>query len=301
MTLIAHWPLAGAPGDSEDGQAAPDIAAGGSGAHDGIFEVSASEPLKPWGSGNTHLFCNELSSGYVHTFSNLADLRGLQGTMTVACWRKKYQSATGTDYGYLASCGGGDETQAANYQWQFRSRINGALELFWENGLGVDVLTASITGLLPNNGGWHHVAAVRYQISPGFYGVKYFVDGVLADTQDNGGGGFPGPDGGSASVFYIGRNTNAQPPGNTDYGVDSVRVYDTDESANISSIYASEIVDHEPVPRVSPIESGAIAGTLGSVRQVSPGLYGVPAEVALQVFQGERSGRENAGFSSARV
>lgn len=301
MTLIAHWPLTGNPGDAEDGQPAYDIAGGGSGYHDGIYEVSTSEILGPWGVGGRHLNCNQLLSGYVHSFANLSDFIALKGEMTVCCWRRKHQGATSTEQGRMVCCGGAGETSDTNYQWQFETRANGALSLFWEYGAGSDVIPISATGILSNNGGWYHVAAVRYLITPGFFGVRYYVNGVLVDTQDNGGSGYPPPDGGSSSSLFIGRNTGGDPPAGTGFGIDSVRVYDTDESSNIATIYAAELPDHQQIAFGQSAAMITVGAELGEAVDVSLVREAHSGELGLQVLQGERSGRENAGFSTVRV
>jgi len=240
MTFLAHWKIEEGRGAGPNGQTAYDSAAGGSGDHNGVYKLDTgySGVLASPGVGGVHLQpVNLFDHGYIYNFNNIADLR-LTGVMTLMFWFRKPEGYAVVNGCVIADCGGNAETQAANRLWMVDTRDGRLIRMLWENGAGVDVSVIS-TAIMPVRGRFVHVAVVRYEISPGFYGVRFYIDGSLADTQDNGGPGYAGPDGGSSSILYIGRYENGQPA--RVYCVDSVRVYDSDEGASVAGIYAAEL------------------------------------------------------------
>ena len=86
-----------------------------------------------------------------------------------------------------------------------------------------------------NDGNWHHVLAVNDGTN-----LKIYIDGVLEDTNVGGGGTI---DNGSATDFYIGRREGL----NNLYkafwngSIDEVAVWNSDQSANASTIYNSGV------------------------------------------------------------
>jgi len=301
MAFLAHWKIGGAPGDAMNGQAAVDSAAGGSGAHDGTYVLNAlgGSLLKGFGTDEgLHLQASSYwNYGYIHNMANVADLR-LQGLMTVAAWFRKLDNYAVESGLYLANCGGSAGTQAENRQWTLEARAGGGLRMLWENGVGVNVDVQSISGILPVRTRWVHVAAVRYEVTPGFYGVRFYVDGVLADTQDNTGSGWAPPDGGGSSPVYIGRWAGGQPA--RGFAVDSVRLYDSDEGANLAAIVAAEAPAFQPVGQdVSPsLRLDGQGSQIVGGRDLDPSLTltGQGHHLGRMVYTGERSGRPNAGF-----
>lgn len=244
MTLLAHWKI-------DDGRditapAAVDSAAGGSGAHDGSYSFSSYDKLYPFGVGSVHMFV--ANNGYISSIANPADLR-LIGSLTLLLW-----VAPDEYYGWVAggtrkliSCSATDNaTEATNNPFNLYTQIANPRQVIfhWQHTASNTDIYVTSAVILPI-AGWCHLAVVRYEISSGFFGVKFYVDGVLADTQDNGGPGYAAPTGGGSALPYIGRD-NAGISG-TDFMYDSVRIYDTEESdANILAVYNAEKLDVFP-------------------------------------------------------
>ena len=237
MTFLAHWKIGGSPGSGLDGQPAIDSAAGGLGAHNGVYRVTTEESIT-----STHGYDEYQSlrgsgsgtDGIIDTIANVSDLQ-LTGTYTVMFW---FMPRNVLDNGmYVYSVGASGESLETNFLVHIEARSNGSIRVFWEYDAGTDVNVYSVTELISVIR-WHHVAVVRYPISSN-YGVKFYIDGVLADTQNNGGAGYPAAADGSSTAAYIGRTATDSTAVNY-YNLDSIRVYDTDESANVASVYATE-------------------------------------------------------------
>jgi len=161
----------------------------------------------------------------------------LTGTYSVMFWFMPRNIINNSMY--VFNVGGSGETQALNHLIFIEVRLNGAIRVFWEYGSGTNVDIYSTANLI-NAMRFHHVAVIRYPIAAN-YGVKFYIDGVLADTKDNGGTGYTAADGGTSALGYIGRTAEDTTAANY-YNVDSVRVYDTDESANVAAVHALESV-----------------------------------------------------------
>jgi len=233
MVLLAHWPL-----DDGDYRPAPptarDVAAGGSGSHAGTY-TWGSGGLRPTGVGGHHF---ESDDSYIDSIGNPSDLI-LLGSVTAVSWLwcDDYYHFGYENRNVVSCVAVDDATIATNDAFWLRNNAF-KLEFAWQYGAGQTQVTATTsTSVLPY-GKPSHVAAVRYQISPGFYGVKFYVDGILVDTQDNGGPGWAAPTGGSSCVPYVGY---ALTDNNRACYLDSVRIYDSEEStANILAIYDAE-------------------------------------------------------------
>lgn len=219
-----------------NGQTAVDSAAGGSGAHNGTYRVTTTESITPTGYDEKQsLRCSlSTSDGIIDSFANISDLQ-LTGTYSVMFWFMP-RNAIGNGM-YVFSVGGTTEDQAENILIHIEGRSTGAFRVFWEYGSGSNVDISSATGLISAIR-WYHVAVIRYPIAAN-YGVKFYINGVLADTQDNGGTGYTAADGGTNGLGYIGRTPGDSSAFNY-YNVDSIRVYDTDESPNVNVVYTLE-------------------------------------------------------------
>lgn len=296
MVLLAHWPI-------DDGYVdAPtttrDIAGGGSGAHDGVPNLSSSFCYRPGGVGGHHLHKRSNSyEGSVASIANPADFR-LLGELSVSGWLCPDDSYYWYTYDrVLACCDGIDETEAENRLWDFRTNGSATggrgLSLRWENGAGVDVRVDSISLASWPTQGWCHVAAERYEVTPGFWGVRFYLNGVLVDTQDNGGAGWAPPTGGGNSLPFLAR-LNQSVGGYREFKYDSVRVYD---SAVGASQHAADVA--------ADIAAGQIGDGVGGNPKTDwpakpmPGDYvGDPGVAYSEILSGPNSPREGAGFSS---
>lgn len=235
MVLLAHWPIDdgyfGAP------TVARDIAGGGSGAHDGVPNISSASysygNYRPGGVGGHHMHKRANSyEGSIASIANPSDFL-LLGNIAVSCW----VAPDGYYYWYsydrvFATCEGdqNSELEADNMLWEFRTN-NGAtggrgLSFLWEYGAGNDVRVDSISLASWPIQGWCHVGAERYEVTPGFWGVRFYVNGVLVDDQNNGGSGWPAPTGGANALPFVARK-NTSNGGYREWFYDSVRVYDS--------------------------------------------------------------------------
>lgn len=249
MTLLAHWPI-------DDGLDRPtpatarDVAAGGSGAHDGTYTWGTYSEL--WAGGYTP-DSNRVGAflyshyAYIDSIANPADLR-LLGEMTISgwFWVDFHAIANGFhewDDGVrkFVTCGAADDaSEATNDCFDLRNNAR-KVEFGWQFGAGQTQVTVQSADILPWIGPVH-IAAVRYEVSVGFYGVKFYIDGVLVDTQDNTGSGWAGPTGGGSCLPRLLRD--AAGINNRILMADSIRIYDTAENdAAILAIYNAELGD----------------------------------------------------------
>jgi len=283
MAFLAHWKIGGGSGEVMDGQTAVDSAAGGSGSHSGTYKLSTSGGyiLSPYGTDEyLSMNCSRYNDdGYIHTFSNLADLQGLHGEMTASLWVMKNHNYGWNDTLYLASCGNTGSTSADNFSFAISAEDPRRLRFLWHYGAKNLVSVYSANDILPVRTYPTHIAFVRYEISPGFYGVKFYVNGVLADTQNNGGAGWTAPTDGSSGVMYIGRDVSGM--SDRDFHLDSLRIYDSAEEASISGIYNAELPYWEP-------------GSYDITQSTT--YYSIGSSIYEHYFMGKRSGRDNAGF-----
>lgn len=237
MTLLAHWKM----GDGRAGgpSVAKDAAAGGSGAHDGTYNLTSTYVF-PGGPYGGHLY-STYQGGYIYNILNPADLRIL-GELTISAWVHHWDEYLGWQTGvhYVCVCHKSAwSTEADNNPWYF-CVYNQALYLSWQYGsVPTGVAVQSTVEL---KGKWSHVAVKRYEISPGYYGVKFYIDGQLVETMDNGGPGWPGPTGGGNALPFMGRNEANLQAYYVHYHSTSIRIYDEallDE--DIEDIYDTEL------------------------------------------------------------
>jgi Concanavalin A-like lectin/glucanases superfamily len=300
MVLLAHWPID--DGAYDQPTVTRDIAGGGSGAHDGVPDLSGASygygNYRAGGVGGRHMHKRGNSyMGSVRTIANPADFR-LFGALTASAWL----APDGYYHWYtysraIVSCTGlDDNTAPENTLWEFRTNggaTNGrGLEMRWENGAGVDVIVQSIAIASWPLQGWFHVAAERYEVTPGFWGVRFYLNGVLVDDQNNGGSGWPPPDGGGNSLPNI-ACTESWNGGYREYFYDSVRVYDTAIGQSlIAADMAADIVGGQ-----FGDGDGGVLKTDWPAHPLAPELVGVPGDHFPLISAGPLSTRENAGFS----
>jgi len=225
MTLLAHWKLNDRPIRDAHGGVAYD--SGSAGRYSGVYTFISSGGLFSGGAYGRYFYASSHWTGgisKVHTWSNIAELR-LQDEMTISAWVHP-QLSWDTSYGFysenIVGVIGVDETEVENDPW--RLSIDAAslrMSFMWEHGLGTDVIVYSSNNILARLG-WIHIVAVRYLVAPGMYGIRYYQDGVLFSTHDNGGVGYSPPTGGGNSLGSIGPIISGVTTMNS---ISSVRVY----------------------------------------------------------------------------
>lgn len=184
---------------------------------------------------------------------NPADFR-LQGDMTVCCWIQRVTSLVGgyypTTFGSIFGYGDNGETQVENFQWQLDMIDQARFRLWWEQGVGVDVIADSPVGAMdPDSDGFGgathciHIACIR--TVSGTASVKFVVNGVDLSADVT---GLTPPDGGTYPnagpwLFASPRTTNVN---RIPARMGSIRVYDTAESvATLTGIYNAEKATYE--------------------------------------------------------
>jgi hypothetical protein len=241
MAFLAHFKFADAP--AQNATTALDSEGGGTGSHSGTYSFTSpvsNGSIMPGGIEGRHVRIQNADSGSVTSLGNIADLR-ITGEMTVAFW---YYTEDTDSWHPIIEINGINETQAENKLFAVNRESTGRLSMKWENGAGVDVDVNSINNIVIDFDRWLHCAVVR-EANGGNFNVKFYVNGVLVDTQDNGGSGYAGPDGGGNSLGFIGRDQASTEPVGT-FRFDSLRIYNSAENATtILGIYNSELAEWE--------------------------------------------------------
>jgi len=182
------------------------------------------------GSGNrpsfasTNSFTFDGSTDYVDC-GNPASLQ-ITNTMTLSAWVKTTDTSAGAQI--IAKDGITSGTRS------FILQRNGSVARFLVFKSG-SVSSASSTTTI-NDGNWHHIMGVNDGTD-----LKIYVNGTLENTNIGGGGTFDSATGN----IYIGRRGGG--PAQRGYlagNIDEVAVWNTDQSANVSTIYNSGVPDN---------------------------------------------------------
>lgn len=302
MVLLAHWPID--DGYLDGPTVTRDIAGGGSGAHDGEpMNLSSSYDYanyRPGGVGGHHIHKRGNSyDGAIRAIANPSDFH-LFGELAVSAWICPDDYYHWYTHVRVIACCDGDHTtglEADNTIWDFRtngSATNGrGLSLRWQYGAGVEVRVHSIAIPSWPIQGWFHVAAERYEVTPGFWGVRFYLNGAQVDDQNNGGLGWAPPTGGANALPFIARRY-ASPGGYREWFYDSVRVYDAivGESVHLADVNADIAAGQIGTPG----DGGALK-TDWPTRPLASELVGVPGDHFPMVPSGPLSFREGAGWS----
>jgi hypothetical protein len=159
---------------------------------------------------------------------------GITSTITVSAWVKIPTTNTGGPSNrQQIICE--DTTTAGQRNWNLLWRgtgFNYFQWVVWHTDLSATSITS--TGVVPNDGFWHHVMGT-YDGTSGANGMKLYIDGVL---NAQGTAGSTGINSFTSTEPTIGKLTTS----NDRYfegNIDSVAVWDSDESSNINSIYSS--------------------------------------------------------------
>ena len=201
----------------------------GQGAIDNTINWGKSQTLSPsgetniTGTGATPPFSNTKSIllDGVDDFVDCGNPTSLQitGKLTLSAWFK----TSSTDTQMII---GKDNVTTNRSYLLYYSSGNGLRFLIFKGGGGYELVDAVST---VTDGQWHHVMGVNDGTD-----LKIYVDGVLEGTNAGGGGSINN----GSSNFYIGKRegTQGQYLSFFNGGVDSVAVWNTDQSANASAI-----------------------------------------------------------------
>jgi len=196
----------------------------------GIFLGGASAPPAP-------PFVNEYSMTFDETdlIQVGTSSLGITSAITVSAWVKIPTTNTGGGGTNIQSIICEDTTSGGQRNWNLSWRGTGFNYFqwsIWNTDLSATTITS--TGIVPNDGFWHHVMGT-YDGTSGANGMKLYIDGVL-NAQ------------GTATSTGINSNTGSEATIGALTGgggryflgeIDSVAVWDSDESSNINSIYSS--------------------------------------------------------------
>jgi hypothetical protein len=281
MTLLAHWPLSESAGSGSP--TAIDVAAGGSGSHNGTYN---NHTLVMPGIDGFHLFVTT-SGGTITSILNESDFL-ISGDITLMCWLHAYEEGDPlhTTQGYnnagiVISKSENNEDADGNIVFQLQIYdITGQMMFIWEYGTGSNCIAYSGSDYADKMG-WTHIAAVRENFGAGpNQQIKWYKNGQYFSTDDNSSSGFNRQDGGSVTLTQIGRNVATY--STRSFHTGSIRVYDEVVSpATIATVYDSEKNYFQNVP----------------VRLNTPSFVKIKKSLDYEpVYAGRRSGKQGAGF-----
>lgn len=160
---------------------------------------------------------------------------GITSSITVSAWVKIPTTNTGGGGTNIQTIICEDTTSGGQRNWNLSWRGTGFNYFqwsIWHTDLSAKTITS--TGIVPNDGFWHHVMGT-YDGTTGANGMKLYIDGVL---NAQGTATSTGINSFTATEATIGALTSAA--GRFFEGeIDEVAVWDSDESSNINSIYSA--------------------------------------------------------------
>ena len=191
-------------------------------------------PATGGGGSFTNVYSMTFDETMDYAFVGTSSL-GITGAITISAWVKIPTTNTGGGGSNIQSIICEDTTSGGQRNWNLSWRGTGFNYFqwsIWNTDLSAKTITS--TGIVPNDGFWHHVMGT-YDGTSGANGMKLYIDGVL-NAQ------------GTATSTGINSFTSSEPTigalttGNGRFfigEIDEVAVWDSDESSNINSIYSS--------------------------------------------------------------
>jgi len=158
---------------------------------------------------------------------------GITGTISVSAWVKIPTSNTGGGGTNIQYFVGEDRTNLTNRNWVLSwrggglNRISGVI--FDSGGTAV---AATTNAIVPNDGNWHHVM-FTYTGDTSTDGLKLFVDGIQRAQATSLNGGTRSTTNVVPTIGGISQGIARMFEGN----IDEVSIFNTDQSANVSTIY----------------------------------------------------------------
>ena len=223
---------------------------------------------------------------------------GITGAISVSAWVKIPTTNTG---------GGGTNIQ----QIVCEDRAGGTGRnwlLYWRGGgsnlfscaifdsLGTSK-SASSTAVLPNDGNWHHVM-FTYAGDTSTNGLKLFVDGILRSQATSVNGGLRSSPTIKPTIGGLSNVITWMFEGN----IDEVSIFNTDQSANVSTIYNSGIPND--LTELSPLhwyrmgEDASFNGTNWTVPDNVGSNNGTSANMTVDALVGEAPNYSGGGISN---
>ena len=162
---------------------------------------------------------------------------GITGAISVSAWVKIPTTNTGGGGTNIQIISAEDRTSGTNRNWLFYWR-GGSQNIFGcsiFDSLGTAVGT-STNSVVPNDNQWHHVM-FTYAGDTSTDGLKLFVDGIQRAQATSANGGVRSTTAVVPTIGSLSNNLQWMFEGN----IDEVSIFDTDQSANVSTIYNSGI------------------------------------------------------------
>lgn len=261
MTFVAHWKVN--EGSLLSPTTAIDSAAGLSGSHNGTYDHYSLSYGKFESGGvggrNVHIISSGRSS--IGSIGNPTDFH-ISTDLTVMFWF--YMDLYGGNYTRkVVNCTGVNNSSADENDW-WKIELTGTtllptFRMVWQTGVGSNTTVTADYNTFPSNG-FYLASIVRYEVTTNKYGVKFYANGSLVNTKDNGGIGWDPPVGGVNALPYVGRDGYGV--SQSYFAYDSVRVYDEElNESQIDEIYQEENQYYEGMPVV---ESGLYSSRSGA-------------------------------------
>ena len=207
-----------------------------------------------WLIPNNENFAANKVSNYSLSFDGIDDKVelgtqsfGITGAISVSAWVKIPTSNTGGGGTNIQVIAAEDRTSGTNRNWLLYWRgggLNQIVAIIWDSGAAS--IGATTTAIVPNDGVWHHLM-FTYTGDTSTDGLKLFVDGIQRAQATSSNGGLRSTTSVVPTIGGLSQAITWMFEGN----IDEVSIFNTDQSANISTIYNSG----EP----TTLPSGAIA------------------------------------------
>ena len=178
----------------------------------------------------------------------------ITGALTISAWVKTTNTSTAS---VVVGKDGVSPHATRSYQVQVQSSGEARLVVF-KSGSTLDIVTGTSS---INNGNWHHIMGVNDGAD-----LKIYVNGTLEATEVGGGGTIQN---GTAN-FNIGRRQgNAANELEFLGNIDEVAVWNSDQSANATTIYNSGVPND--ISSLSPISYWRFEGTGTTATDIGSG------------------------------
>jgi hypothetical protein len=193
-----------------------------------VYDNSPSGETNITGSGGVTPFTNTYSMSFdgideYFTAGNPSSLQ-ITGNLTLSAWVKRDSTSTSSNYQII---GKDNVTTGIRAYALVRNTSTGKAQFnIWKSNVLYNVQSTTTI----NNDQWYHVMAVNDGSD-----LKIYVNGVLENTNVGGGGTIDN----ASTNFQIGSRQASSNEGYWNGNIDEVAVWDSDQSANINSIYSA--------------------------------------------------------------
>jgi hypothetical protein len=223
---------------------------------------------------------------------------GITGAISVSAWVKIPTSNTGGGGTNTQTFVCEDRTSGTNRNWVLNWRGGGLNQIsgvIWDSG--GTAIAATTTAIVPNDGNWHHVM-FTYTGDTSTDGLKLFVDGIRRAQATSANGGTRSTTAVVPTIGGLSQTLANMFEGN----IDEVSIFNTDQSANVSTIYNSGIPND--LTELSPLhwyrmgEDASFNGTNWIVPDNVGSNNGTSNAMLVDALVGEAPNYSGGGISS---